>query len=275
MFWRDPATTGSGSPAFAKTRMRMNGFFKEASNERNTMKARKCLIAAVLFGMVVLGPGVREARADFEVSGGVSIHATADFVAPLTPVGTWVDVHHYGHCFRPTGIGADWRPYADGQWVWTDCGWYWESDEPWAWACYHYGSWVDDPAEGWLWVPDIDWAPAWVEWRYGGGFVGWAPCAPHGVTVEQSLFTFVDVAHFHDPLRRADLVFNSPRIFDRTSRLAEPRRETRVFDGREQKVFVDHGPDVAVIQRAGGHAFTQVRVHDEVTRTLERRDRTI
>jgi len=33
------------------------------------------------------------------------------------------------------------------------------SDEPWGWACYHYGTWVDDPAVGWVWVPGVEWAP--------------------------------------------------------------------------------------------------------------------
>ena len=48
----------------------------------------------------------------------------------------------------PTGIGAGWRPYFYGEWIWTDEGWYWESDEPWGWACYHYGRWVSSPEYG-------------------------------------------------------------------------------------------------------------------------------
>jgi hypothetical protein len=38
--------------------------------------------------------------------------------------------------------------------------------------------WVYDSYEGWLWVPDYEWAPAWVVWRGGGDYYGWAPMSP-------------------------------------------------------------------------------------------------
>ena len=31
---------------------------------------------------------------------------------------------------------------------------------------------------GWCWIPGTTWGPAWVNWRWGGGYVGWAPMAP-------------------------------------------------------------------------------------------------
>jgi len=31
---------------------------------------------------------------------------------------------------------------------------------------------------GWVWVPGDEWAPAWVSWRKGNDFVGWAPLPP-------------------------------------------------------------------------------------------------
>jgi hypothetical protein len=78
-------------------------------------------------------------------------------------------------------VESGWRPYSDGHWVWTDDGWYWASDEPWAWATYHYGRWYCDDYYGWVWMPGYEWAPAWVEWRYGGDYVGWAPLSPYAV----------------------------------------------------------------------------------------------
>jgi len=33
------------------------------------------------------------------------------------------------------------RRYSNGRWQRTDAGWYWSSEEPWAWATYHYGRW--------------------------------------------------------------------------------------------------------------------------------------
>ncbi|MCY1060360.1 hypothetical protein OV142_35060 [Nannocystis sp. SCPEA4] len=29
-----------------------------------------------------------------------------------------------------------------------------------------------------MWVPGEVWAPAWVDWRWGGGYVAWAPLPP-------------------------------------------------------------------------------------------------
>jgi hypothetical protein len=61
--------------------------------------------------------------------------------------GNWVEAGNYGYCFRPR-VSWDWRPYQDGHWVWTDRGWYWDSNERFAWATYHYGRWADITGTG-------------------------------------------------------------------------------------------------------------------------------
>src|SRR5262245_29316185 len=99
------------------------------------MKTKRISIGAV--AGLVLSASV--AYAELEVSSTVTIHATADFYSPLSTHGAWVEVGPYGRCWHPSGVAVGWRPYCSGHWVWTDCGWYWGSDEPWAWACYHYG----------------------------------------------------------------------------------------------------------------------------------------
>ena len=68
--------------------------------------------------------------------------------------------------------------HREGHWVYSDAGWTWVSDEPWGWATYHYGRWVNLDGTGWCWVPGYTWAPAWVSWRYGDGYCGWAPLPP-------------------------------------------------------------------------------------------------
>ena len=101
------------------------------------------------------------------------------FDEPLSPYGTWVDDPVYGRVWRPRDPGPDWRPYTYGRWVYTsDYGWVWVSDEPWGWVVYHYGHWVWTSRYGWVWVAGYEWGPAWVDWCYGGGYVGWAPMPP-------------------------------------------------------------------------------------------------
>ncbi len=103
------------------------------------------------------------------------------FYSSLDAYGEWIPVSQGLYGWRPLRVMTGWRPYTFGRWVWTDDGWYWASDEPWAWAVYHYGRWHFDDYYGWIWIPGYDWAPAWVEWRVGGDYVGWAPLGPYAV----------------------------------------------------------------------------------------------
>jgi len=100
------------------------------------------------------------------------------FYDNLGDQGTWVQTDDYGYVFQPNVSDPNWAPYTDGHWVNTDQGWAWVSDEPWGWATYHYGRWANIDGTGWVWVPGYRWAPAWVSWRYGGGYCGWAPLPP-------------------------------------------------------------------------------------------------
>lgn len=105
----------------------------------------------------------------------------------LSPYGQWVQREGYGAVWVPQ-VQAGWRPYTSGHWVYTDQGWAWVADEPWGWAAFHYGRWYYDNEIGWAWVPGTVWAPAWVAWRHGGGYLGWAPLGPAvGFTFEAGL----------------------------------------------------------------------------------------
>jgi hypothetical protein len=101
--------------------------------------------------------------------------------------GNWIDVEGYGYGWQPDLAVNDqnWRPYADGYWAYTDDGWTWISYEDFGWATYHYGRWANLSDYGWIWFPgeDLDWGPAWVSWRTGGDYVGWAPLPPRGAGV--------------------------------------------------------------------------------------------
>jgi hypothetical protein len=215
-----------------------------------------------------LGAGV--AHADLAVSASVNIHATAEFEAPLAAHGEWITVRGYGHCWHPDHVAVDWRPYGYGHWVWTDCGWYWVSDEPWAWACYHYGYWVYDPVHFWVWVPGLEWGPAWVSWRMGGGYIGWAPLPPphFSVTVAEPHFVFVEANHFQDPLRPSVVIVNNAKVISQTAVIGDARRESRSLDGPvPQKVLFNEGPGLAVVQKATGRTLTPVPIQEAIRRT--------
>jgi hypothetical protein len=126
-----------------------------------------------------------------------------DFTYALEPYGRWVRHPRFGEVWVPADLPRDWRPYEYGHWVYTDeWGWYWVSDpeeEDWGWIVFHYGRWVFERGIGWFWVPDDEWAPAWVDWRYGDGYAGWAPLPPdeyiEAYEVEPAYWVFVPVRY--------------------------------------------------------------------------------
>ena len=101
------------------------------------------------------------------------------FYDELSPYGQWIDFPGQGYVWVPDATD-DFRPYStNGHWVWTDdYEWMWVSDYDWGWAPFHYGRWDNDPYYGWYWVPGYEWSPAWVAWRDGGDYYGWAPIRP-------------------------------------------------------------------------------------------------
>ena len=217
-----------------------------------------------------LSIGMFSARADLQVSGSVSVHAEADFYTPLTPHGAWIEVGSYGRCWRPAAVTVEWRPYSHGHWVWTDCGWYWASDEPWAWACYHYGSWVYDPVHYWIWVPGVEWAPAWVSWRVGGGYVGWAPLPPRRVSVAVVAphFVFVEVNRFHEPVRPSSVVVNNTTIINKTTVINNNlKRETRDLGAGKQSVVINEGPALDLVQKGTGKTVQAMPIREAVRQT--------
>ncbi len=126
------------------------------------------------------------------------------FYDNLAPYGQWIYDPQYGNVWVPNEDG-NFRPYGSrGRWVMTDYGNTWISDDPWGWAVYHYGRWTYNPYYGWIWIPGYEWAPAWVTWRFGGGYAGWAPLGP-GVAVgvsyyaPESWWVFVGPQYMYEP----------------------------------------------------------------------------
>jgi len=197
-----------------------------------------------IFGVALFGMLSRHTTYA-EVSVDVVIHAESDFYEPLTPHGEWVVIGSHGRCWRPARVEADWRPYSNGSWQRTDDGWYWVSDEPWGWATYHYGRWDMDARFGWFWVPQTVWAPAWVSWHEGGGYIGWAPLSPSGrvdVKVISPRVVFVEQRRFLEPVRRTTVVVNNTTIIHKT--------------------VINKGPQAEVIAKVTGRKIQPVQVRE-------------
>ena len=131
---------------------------------------KRILLALAMLALLLPSAPRAEARVDVSI----------DFFYNNLSGGSWVEVGDYGYCWQPTVAVSDsrWRPYSDGYWAYTDLGWTWVSYEDFGWATYHYGRWARLRDHGWVWVPGYEWGPAWVSWRTGGDYVGWAPLPP-------------------------------------------------------------------------------------------------
>jgi uncharacterized protein DUF6600 len=132
-----------------------------------------------------------------------------EFQAALEAYGQWRQDPRWGVVWVPDGRPAGWRPYTVGHWVYTDdWGWFWVSDDDeadWGWVTYHYGRWIHDRGS-WFWVPGDEWAPAWVNWRRGDSFVGWAPLPPDDIVYDYdddpTYWTFVEPRYVVAPRLR-------------------------------------------------------------------------
>ena len=164
------------------------GFLLAAFNGRfggyGSRRIRDRLVLGVALSTLLIGLPLVVVGVTTSAQAQVSI----DFRLALDPYGQWRQDPRWGEVWVPARRPRDWRPYTYGHWVYTDeWGWYWVADdaeEDFAWVVYHYGRWLFDVSSGWLWIPNDEWAPAWVDWRYGSNYVGWRPLPPDQVIYE-------------------------------------------------------------------------------------------
>ena len=199
------------------------------------------------------------------------------FYDALDPYGDWVEVDRYGYAFRPKAArDLSWRPYTDGGWVYTDYGWTWRSEEPFGWATYHYGRWARAPRLGWVWIPGSEWGPAWVSWRRGHDYVGWAPLPPdawssHGFNaavdsyydIGPGLYVFLRTADFGESTYRGRVVApeQNVTIINQTVNVTKV-----VYQKIQNKVtVVNNGPDLAVINQVSRRPVPHLAVQRVAT----------
>ncbi len=140
----------------------------------------------ILYGALLLAAMLGNMQTA-KAQGSVSLDV---FYSELAPYGTWITDAQYGYIWVPN-VAQGFQPYAtNGYWVMTDYGNTWVSDYSWGWAPFHYGRWLYDDFYGWVWIPGTEWAPAWVAWRSGADYYGWAPLGP-GVSINVSVGNYI------------------------------------------------------------------------------------
>ncbi len=193
------------------------------------------------------------------------------FYRKLDPYGDWIETSSYGYVFQPRQAVGDsgWRPYTDGHWVYTDAGWTWISAEPFGWATCHYGRWTRLRDVGWVWVPGNEWAPAWVSWRRGNDFVGWAPLPPearfdrqrgirdfsddhYGIAPQE--YSFVPVKEFGGP-QSAHVIVPPAR---NVTIINQTRNVTNIT--YTNNIVVDRGPSYDDLRAQSQHQIPRLRL---------------
>lgn len=218
----------------------------------------------VLISILFLAAGTVQAK-HFNMRMGVTFDY---FYTSLSPHGEWIELDHDVVVWRPMHVRRSWSPYSDGRWVWTSDGWYWDSYEPFGWATYHYGRWFYDDFYGWVWLPDYDWAPAWVEWRYNDHYIGWAPLPPYasfhiGFGIRFSTgwhshhrhWNFIGYNHFGHRNLNIYIVDRSTNIniYNNT----KYRTNYRYRDGR----IVNGGIDRNFVEKRSGYRIAERRIN--------------
>jgi len=199
------------------------------------------------------------------------------FYDNLSPYGSWLEVSDYGYVFQPSVAvnNSSWRPYADGYWAYTDLGWTWVSYEDFGWATYHYGRWTELTDYGWVWVPGYEWGPAWVSWRTGGDYIGWAPLPPAAPRVYEGrvisgqvdiqfdigplCYNFVDIRYIGEPVLRE-------RIF-------EPQRNVTIINQTvnvtnityNNSTVYNYGPDFNRVNEFSTRPVQRLSIQRETT----------
>ena len=210
-------------------------------------------LPAVILGLVLLFTGVTQSvmAQDDDVS-------LETFYEELSPYGTWTQDPDHGYVWMPDVDQDNFRPYyTDGHWAMTEYGNTWVSDYDWGWAPFHYGRWITNRFNQWIWIPDTVWGPAWVSWRSGDGYYGWAPLSP-GIDVN------VGIGGFNIPL---DWWVFIPQINIYSTRYPSYNRRNQAFFNRTSLINYTYGG-------RGRHTFYTGPRADDIRR-VTRRDVTV
>jgi hypothetical protein len=235
------------------------------------------IMKKILFALTMLALAVAalpQARGD---------DVSMDFIYDNLSGGNWIEAGGYGYGWQPDVAVSDpnWRPYADGYWAYTDYGWTWISYEDFGWATYHYGRWANLADYGWVWFPgsDLDWGPAWVSWRTGGDYIGWAPLPPRGpgvvyegqpiggnvditFDIGPEYYNFCDVRFIGEPVLR-------DRIFPAVQNVTYITNTVNVTNITVQNNIVyNYGPNYNVVNQYSSRPIQRLTIERETPSNL-------
>lgn len=244
----------------------------------------------LLAGAIALTGAVAPAMpalAQYEDGSAISFRYFRD---QLASYGDWFYSDRWGEVWSPN-VDASFQPYSQGYWAYTDdYGWLWSSDNQWGEITEHFGRWVNDPDDGWLWIPGYVWSPAWVVWRAGGDYTGWAPMPPtraflegdesdfsisesgmygyddfygpsYGHRAFASSWVFIDNRHFGERQINRFAIRDRARIIDFVRRTHNVTNYRIVGDR-----VVNRSIDVRVFERARGARIAPVPIARVVRR---------
>ncbi|MFT3698200.1 MAG: hypothetical protein QM831_33975 [Kofleriaceae bacterium] len=238
--------------------------------------------ASAANAQVSVGVGVNvdiDANAYDTTAPGDPVESVDVFYDQLSPYGMWVDDADMGRVFIPAE--DNFVPYTTGHWEYTRLGFVWVSSEPHAWATSHYGRWAySSPYGRWVWSPDVEWGPAWVEWRQTDADFGWAPLPPPRLvsyTPPVESWHYCGAAHvldvnitrYYEPRERVVVIHREARPIEHYTTVSN----VKVVVGPPPSVLRDHRVEakpVRVEQKTIGR-WTPTEAHAQVQRAQEHR----
>ena len=237
-------------------------------------------------------PAVASAQVNVGVNVNVDLDANAyDTTAPgdpvesvdvfydqLQPYGVWVDEPDIGRVFIPQE--ENFVPYTTGHWEYTRLGFVWISNQPFSWATSHYGRWAySNPYGRWVWSPDTEWGPAWVEWRQTSTDFGWAPLPPARMVASYSPpieswhycgsahILDTNVTRYYEPRDRVVVIHREARPIEHYQTVSN----VKIVTGPPPSVLRDHRVEAkpARVEQKTIGRWTPTEAHAQVTRAQE------
>lgn len=193
--------------------------------------------------------------------------------------GEWLWNDLYGYVWRPyidrNIYPWGWQPYYYGHWNYFNGQLFWVPDEPWGWVPYHLGVWQWDKKLGWVWVPGSLFAPAWVDWEFFFGYVGWRPWSMFDWYYSGYGFSYLNGGWYYDwpyqdylPVPGQPGTVTQPRNIVRKDELKKPASTTFPVPG-ELRASLKRlsaalaGKDAAIVESVGKVSSSLVLVRKE------------